>query len=756
MATKDAIKALQLLLLNDNNTQDIDPKDSRDSFDLVLDNQLGLIQDELAAVPLTNTYIADSAITTSKHADLSVTVDKLATSSVSAAKIQAAAVQTASVKDLNITLPKLSQAVQDLLLAVGGGTITNNPDDEDLESVASVLKFKDRTASGNQKGYKIIRQNFDFTNIPASYANSIWEIRYEHDLGGSNINLKTQNIPNVTLRFNGGVLANYGIITGNNTLIESDKVKIFDASGELTDFGVNIIYPEWFGAVGDFSYSTQLGTDNSNAFQKAANVFSNGGTISASKGFYFFSSGFYLKKGTILRGSGRVNFNGYAGITPLIGSGGTALVIDDAVTLLSFNKESNVTAFGCEIRDISFTSKVISESPYNDAPVYPVNTNAINLTHTAELVMDNVDFSNIDTCMFNIDNELAVKPIISRITSKDVNFTFLLNNTAADFTIDKASCIKSNFFIKSKSVDGISLSNSTIYRSKNSAIFDEAGSVSNFLMLSNCKFFESGDDLVFIDGCSQLSMTNCQLVRAGLVGSAAKRALVVVNSETINIQGGFIERPLGDGIFFNNNRSVTCNIPVYRYGWTQGGGVGIKASGNDLMNLNMSISGVGENSWAAAEIESNIHYGGTIITDDIIRGEKDNIVEYGDNLVEYTNGSSLVIGNGGNEDIELNIPYTLKQGQRVVIYEIDFTPGGDNVGMSGLVFRVDSDFTTILDGTGFMELRKYPDTNPYPNPDKSGIFDVRLYNGTGSTFTVPANSKIDFKWKVVTYTKPEF
>lgn len=247
MATKDTIKALQLALLNDNSSQDISPEDTRDSFNLILDNFLALIQDELLIEKLTNLYITDNAITTSKIADTAVSNNKLATSSVSTAKIQAAAVQTASVKDLNITLPKLSQAVQDLLLAVGGGTITNNPDDEDLESVASVLKFKDRTASGNQKGYKIIRQDFDFVNIPAGYENSIWEIRYEHNIGGL-----AWTIPSgVTLKFVGGTITNSGNITLDNTTINADRVRCFDNTITFTGrFENKEYYPEWFNVDG--------------------------------------------------------------------------------------------------------------------------------------------------------------------------------------------------------------------------------------------------------------------------------------------------------------------------------------------------------------------------------------------------------------------------------------------------------------------------------------------------------------------------
>ena len=60
---------------------------------------------------------------------------------------------------------------------------------------------------GDRDNYYVIPANFDFANVPEAYANSIWEIRYEHDLGGEIITLPS----NVTLDFKGGNIINGGI-----------------------------------------------------------------------------------------------------------------------------------------------------------------------------------------------------------------------------------------------------------------------------------------------------------------------------------------------------------------------------------------------------------------------------------------------------------------------------------------------------------------------------------------------------------------
>jgi hypothetical protein len=129
-------------------------------------------------------------------------------------------------KTVSAELKTLIEAIVDQST---GNIVLNNPDEEDLTSVATLLKFKDRLASGNQVGYRIIRADFDWENIPSDYADCIWELRYEYDLNNGNIVIPD----NVFMYFNGGYVSNYTSITGNNTIIDNCRPNGFDGSGTL-------------------------------------------------------------------------------------------------------------------------------------------------------------------------------------------------------------------------------------------------------------------------------------------------------------------------------------------------------------------------------------------------------------------------------------------------------------------------------------------------------------------------------------------
>jgi len=148
----------------------------------------------------------------------------------------------------------------------GGGSVLVN--DEDINfNLLNELQFKDRD-NVNQLGYKIIRDDFDWQNIPASYGDSIWELRYEYDLGGNDVTFPT----NVTLDFKGGKISNYGLITFDQTLIKFDGIyPIFDASGIFTGGGKTVgdlITPIHFGAQIMEGVTTVGAFDCTNAFNK--------------------------------------------------------------------------------------------------------------------------------------------------------------------------------------------------------------------------------------------------------------------------------------------------------------------------------------------------------------------------------------------------------------------------------------------------------------------------------------------------------
>lgn len=144
-----------------------------------------------------------------------------------------------------ITTDKLSPALQELIKQ--NNTITNLPDDEDLEEVNLVLKLKDRKykpelASG--KGYKILRKNWTkvggkminlLTQDMINEANTIYEIRYDFDLNNKSIYIPEE----CTLDFKGGSLKN-GVIYSNKTKI-INIYKELDVIGKIYNIDGNEI-----------------------------------------------------------------------------------------------------------------------------------------------------------------------------------------------------------------------------------------------------------------------------------------------------------------------------------------------------------------------------------------------------------------------------------------------------------------------------------------------------------------------------------
>ena len=103
-------------------------------------------------------------------------------------------------------------------------------------------------------------------------ANTVYEINYAFDLAQARIVVPEGCV----LKFNGGSIKN-GCITGNNTEIIAEPVKIF--SGNLTlegEWNVTSAYSEWFGAKGNGK------NDDTNPIQQAIDVFSRVDLLSGS------------------------------------------------------------------------------------------------------------------------------------------------------------------------------------------------------------------------------------------------------------------------------------------------------------------------------------------------------------------------------------------------------------------------------------------------------------------------------------------
>lgn len=164
-----------------------------------------------------------------------------------------------------VTPEMLSESTKQLIEASGGGTITNLPDDEDLESVddgtgSNVLKFRNKAYSAENfsgMGRVYLRKNIVegknvLTQEMISEENVIYHIEYDYDLNGAEINVPK----NCVLQFNGGSFRN-GTINGNFTKIEALPYNIFADSISLNgSFDGTKIYAEWFGAKSLYSKTT--------------------------------------------------------------------------------------------------------------------------------------------------------------------------------------------------------------------------------------------------------------------------------------------------------------------------------------------------------------------------------------------------------------------------------------------------------------------------------------------------------------------
>lgn len=136
------------------------------------------------------------------------------------------------------------------------------PDEEDITAIESedikILKLKNRDNTKG-KGYIILRTEEPIFE-QLTQENTIYEIRYDFDLGGETLEVPSGCI----LSFNGGNFRN-GTLTGNKTSLLSSITTIFGENLNLDGaWDIAEVYPEWFGAEGTVN-------DNTKAIQAALN-----------------------------------------------------------------------------------------------------------------------------------------------------------------------------------------------------------------------------------------------------------------------------------------------------------------------------------------------------------------------------------------------------------------------------------------------------------------------------------------------------
>ena len=172
--------------------------------------------------------------------------------------------------------------------------ISKLPDEEDLtielDGKTQVMKFANRSAQvKNDKvsslGYVVLRKNKSFAEQVKGHKNTIFEVRYNFDLGGvfgDTYNTAGAVIPeNCVLKFNGGKISN-GSIFAYRTRIDANPVEIFDNVTFIGNIYAKNLYIEWWGGLGDMATH-----NNVNAMHEALNARISGDIQLLPKRYYF-------------------------------------------------------------------------------------------------------------------------------------------------------------------------------------------------------------------------------------------------------------------------------------------------------------------------------------------------------------------------------------------------------------------------------------------------------------------------------------
>ena len=244
------------------------------------------------------------------------------------------------------------------------------PDEEDLTKSEpdangnSYLSLKDRKYNPEDfsgLGRVILRKNIMEVEDPIygkvkknvlyqdmfTQSNTIYEIRYDFDLNGSEITIPEGCV----LNFQGGSLNN-GTIKGSNTIIKSSPYKIFDTELNITGtWIIDCFYPNWVGVKGD-------NTDETEVIQKAIDIanFTKCGKIKFLNGVYKVTS---------------LNLTGLIGLTIEGANHGFGTIIGYAsgnTKFYVYGKDSVgfdlSNAKSVTIKDIEFYSQEANEEDY--------------------------------------------------------------------------------------------------------------------------------------------------------------------------------------------------------------------------------------------------------------------------------------------------------------------------------------------------------------------------------------------------------
>lgn len=169
------------------------------------------------------------------------------------------------------------------------GNVTNAADEEDITSENGLLKLKNRSAL-NGMGYVILRKDKTFAE-QVTQANTIYEIRYDFDLNGAEIEIKE----GCTLKFDGGSLRK-GTLK-NDVAINNISIKqiLYDVNLTISN---NTVFAEWFGDM-----SNDILCDSAIAINKAIQATRHGSTIELPTHNIYISSTILVDKAVVINGN---------------------------------------------------------------------------------------------------------------------------------------------------------------------------------------------------------------------------------------------------------------------------------------------------------------------------------------------------------------------------------------------------------------------------------------------------------------------
>lgn len=170
--------------------------------------------------------------------------------------------------------------------AAVGGHVTNSQQiiDENLnreqndinQEIVGAVPYNSTTPNG--MGRIVLKKNDNFKQVVESQTNgnTIFIIKYDFTLTG-NVTIPANSI----LEFDGGSISGEHTLTGNNTSIKAEPVKIFNTSIIFPGtWNVDVAYVEWYGAKADGVM------DCTDALNKVAGMFGWGTTVQLLRGTY--------------------------------------------------------------------------------------------------------------------------------------------------------------------------------------------------------------------------------------------------------------------------------------------------------------------------------------------------------------------------------------------------------------------------------------------------------------------------------------